>query len=160
MNHAKRLTYSGLFAALIMVSTAYLKFPTTLGYIHLGDGVIFLSSAVLGPYAGLCAGVGSALADLLAGYTLYAPVTFAIKGIMGAAAGYFLLKKRPAFLSKLLLLLLLEGFMVLGYLVFEAVLYGFEAALSSALFNCIQGAAGVLIGLIAIHTVPGTILHQ
>ena len=49
MNNTKRLAYGGLLAALIMVATAYLKFPTTLGYIHIGDGIIYLSAAILGP---------------------------------------------------------------------------------------------------------------
>ena len=40
--------------------------------------------------------------------------------------------------------------MVLGYFLFEAILYGMPAALPSAGFNCIQGIAGVAIGLAAI----------
>ena len=150
MNNTKRLAYGGLLAALIMVATAYLKFPTTLGYIHIGDGIIYLSAAILGPFAGLVAAVGSCLADLLAGYVTYAPVTFIIKGITGLVAGYLLQKKTRSVAYSALLLLLLQAFMVLGYFLFEAILYGMPAALPSAGFNCIQGIAGVAIGLAAI----------
>ena len=147
MNNTKRLAYGGLLAALIMVATAYLKFPTTLGYIHIGDGIIYLSAAILGPFAGLVAAVGSCLADLLAGYVTYAPITFII---MGLVAGYLLQKKTRSVAYSALLLLLLQAFMVLGYFLFEAILYGMPAALPSAGFNCIQGIAGVAIGLAAI----------
>ena len=83
--------------------------------------------------------------SLLAGYVTYAPITFIIKGIMGLVAGHLLQKKTRSVAYSALLLLLLQAFMVLGYFLFEAILYGMPAALPSAGFNCIQGIAGVAI---------------
>ena len=78
----KQLVYGSLLAAMITVATMLLKIPTSLGYIHLGDGVIFLAAMTLGMPAWMAAGIGSGLADLLAGYGIYAPVTFLIKAAM------------------------------------------------------------------------------
>ena len=75
----------------------------------------------------MVAAVGSCLADLLAGYVTYAPITFIIKGIMGLVAGHLLQKKTRSVAYSALLLLLLQAFMVLGYFLFEAILYGMPA---------------------------------
>ena len=45
-------------------------------------GMILLAAMVVGPLAIPAAAIGSALADLFSGYALYAPATFAIKGLV------------------------------------------------------------------------------
>lgn len=49
----KRLTLGGVMAALVFVMTYFPKVPVpvTGGYIHLGDGAIFLAGMLLGPLA-------------------------------------------------------------------------------------------------------------
>ena len=48
----RKLTASGVFAALIYVFTAYLHIPTGAGYTHAGDGLIYLAACILPtPYA-------------------------------------------------------------------------------------------------------------
>ena len=64
-----------------------------------------------------------------------------------------MIKENQRIYSALLVLLdalICLGSMVLGYFLFEAILYGMPAALPSAGFNCIQGIIGVVIGLAAI----------
>ena len=63
-----------------------IKTPSPLkGYVNLGDGIVLLSAWVLPlPYGIVAAGLGSALADLFSGYTVYAPATFVIKALMAA----------------------------------------------------------------------------
>ena len=82
----RKLALGGLFSALVLLATWQLKVPLPVGYIHLGDGVIFLSAMLLGNYAALIAGVGSALSDLLAGWPQYIAATFVIKALMGLLA--------------------------------------------------------------------------
>ena len=80
----KKIVLTALFAALSCVATMSIKLPTpgTGGYIHPGDAMVILSGVVLGPWWGLLAGgIGSAMADLLGGYFVYVPITFAIKEI-------------------------------------------------------------------------------
>lgn len=85
-----QLSLAGLLTGLILTSTMMFRIPMpfTNGYVHLGDTMIFLAVIVLGKkYGCLAAGVGSALADLLAGYTHYVPWTFVIKAVMALMIG-------------------------------------------------------------------------
>ena len=76
---------NGLMIALVFLTTYFTRIPTMVlpgGYFNLGDAVIILSAAMLGPAGGLAAGaVGSALADIAAGALLFAPITFIVKGL-------------------------------------------------------------------------------
>jgi uncharacterized membrane protein len=46
------------------------------------------AASILGPFAAISAAIGSALADLIVGYSLYMPATFLIKGLMGLISGF------------------------------------------------------------------------
>ena len=76
------LALSGMMAALVFVATYFFKLPVSItqGYIHLGDGFILLGASLLGWASVPAAAIGSALADLLGGYTLYILPTFVIRG--------------------------------------------------------------------------------
>ncbi len=142
----RRLALGGVLAALVMLLTFLIKVPVpaTGGYVHLGDGVIFLAAALLGPYAALIGGVGSALSDLLGGYMVYILPTFLIKAAMGAVAG--VLVRRGAPVRNAAVFVLAEMIMVLGYLLFEGFVFGWAAALAAVGPNALQGLAGVVLG--------------
>lgn len=142
----RKLTLGGVLAALVLLLTYLIKVPVpaTGGYVHLGDGVIFLAAALLGPYAALIGGVGSALADLLGGYFVYIGPTFVIKAAMGAIAGVCVREKAP--LRNALVFVVAEVLMVAGYFVFEGFLFGWPAAWAAVGPNAIQGLAGVVVG--------------
>ena len=65
----KQLAVAGVMAALVFVMTYLPKVPVPItgGYIHLGDGMIFLGAMLLGPVGIASAAVGSALSDLVGG---------------------------------------------------------------------------------------------
>ncbi len=144
-----RLAYGGMFAAAITVATMFFKVPIIVGYIHLGDGLIFLSAAVLGPFAALAAGIGSALADLVAGYFIYIPVTFCIKSLMALIASWGW-QHKLGFLQTVCLYTLCEGVMVGGYFLFEWLVYGVETATVAVAFNAVQGAIGMAVGCVLV----------
>ena len=151
----KKIVLTALMAALICVATMIIKIPSPLGgYINLGDCLVLISGWILSPvYGFLAAGIGSALADLLSGYALYAPATFIIKGCMALVVfGIFkLLKSKTRKLpARLIGGILAEIVMVGGYFVFEGFLYGFGASLVNIPPNCIQGVAGIVIGLLLV----------
>ena len=101
----------------------------------------------------LTAAVGSALADVFAGYVIYAPATFLIKGLMAliAAALPCLVRiGKEKLLSRLLGGILAESFMVLGYFVFEGFLYGFAPSLVNIPANGVQGVAGLILGCLLV----------
>ena len=143
-----KLAFSAMFAALIFVATSFFKLPVsvTQGYIHLGDGFILLGAALLGQPAIIAAALGSALADLLGGYTIYILPTFIIKGATAAVAVCFMKECRPFWL-RLIGMVLAEAVMVLGYFLVEWLVlgYGLAAAAGALLPNIVQGLSGVII---------------
>ena len=145
---------SALFAALICVATMVVKIPTPLnGYINLGDCVILVAAFALPcGYGFLAAGIGSCLADILSGYTAYAPATFVIKGLMVLVVFLVakLLKSDKQNLVKVLSGVLAELWMVLGYYIFEGFMYGFASSLANIPMNLIQGAAGLVLAVVLI----------
>lgn len=151
----KKIVLTALFAALACVATMIIKIPSPLkGYINLGDCIVLTAGWLLSPvYGFLAAGLGSALADLFAGYVTYAPATFVIKGLMALIAfyGFRLLKNRCGALpSRIISGLLAEIMMVLGYFVFEGFLYGFAPSVVNIPANSVQGVAGLIIGAVLI----------
>ena len=86
MNDTKirRLVLSAMFAALTMS----VKVPSlTKGYVNIGDSIVLLSAWLIGgAYGALAAGIGSAMADLLSGYSHYVPGTLVIKFLMALFA--------------------------------------------------------------------------
>ena len=143
----KRMVRGGLFAAVVALMTAAVKLPVpaTGGYVHPGDGAIFLAAYLMGPWAAVPAAVGSALADILGGYAVYALPTALIKGAMGWIAGRMIAEKKP--LGNALVFVLCELIMVIGYFAFEWAMYGAGAAVGAVVPNLIQGAAGAALGI-------------
>ena len=155
-NKVKIIAYCGLMAAIIAVATGFLKIPTAIGYYHVGDGFIFLSAALLGPYGAIAAAIGSALADLMAGYLVYIPATFVIKGVMGLIAAYGI-KNNKSIGRCILIFLISEIFMVGGYFAFESVLYGVPTAAGVLVSKTVQGILGIVIGTVAVKLLAGKI---
>ena len=149
-NHDKlrRLTLAGVLTALTTVATMLIRIPTpTKGYINLGDTIVNLCAWILGPvYGAAAAGIGSALADLLSGYTVYCPATLIIKALMAVAAFYVfhvLSQKHGSFPARFAAAVAAELIMILGYAVFEGFLYGsFATAVASVSGNVVQGIFG------------------
>ena len=151
----KKLILTALFAALACVATMAIRIPTpgTGGYIHPGDAIVILSGVILGPGWGfLAAGIGSALADLMGGYFVYVPITFAIKGLVALCSGMIYRKMgktshlhyMAVALGGIADIILVAG----GYFVCDIPLYGAAASAMSIPANLIQGVSGLVIALI------------
>ena len=154
-NKTQSIVKAALLASLCCVATIIIKIPSPLkGYINLGDCVVLLSGWLLSPvYGFLAAGLGSALADIFSGYTVYAPATFIIKGLMAIIAHYgftLLGKSLPRTLSRIISGTFAEIFMILGYFLFEGFLYGFAPSLLNIPPNAVQGIAGIILGTLLI----------
>lgn len=149
----KRIVMAALMAALTCVATMIIKIPSPLkGYLNLGDCIVLVAGWMLSPaYGFLAAGLGSALADIFSGYIIYAPATFLIKGLMALIAfgGYKLLSKKVGnSTSRILSGTAAEIMMILGYYVFEGVMYGFIPSAVNIPANGVQGIAGLIIGVV------------
>ena len=142
---------SALFAAIICVATFIIQIPivATGGYINLGDCFVLLGGILLGPvYGFLAAAIGSAIADILFGYFLYAPATFIIKGVMALlfGAAFYRRKAKISILNLLLFGILSEAVMVLGYFLYECFVLSYGLGAAAAIpGNTIQAVAGIFI---------------
>ena len=149
----KRIVIAALLAAMVCVATMIIKIPSPMkGYLNIGDCIVLLCGWILAPgYGFIAAGLGSALADVFSGYITYAPATFFIKGSMAliAFACFKLMNKRIGRLaSQIIGAILAEIVMVLGYFVFEGFMYGFIPSAVNIPANAVQGAAGLILGII------------
>jgi len=152
-NSLKKLVYIALMTALIAVGTMVIQIPTpyTKGYINIGDSFIFLSATILGPFAGFVSGgIGSALSDLLSGYALWAPWTLVIKGLEGLIVAVLLKKEDKSFIVQIAVFVLAASWMVLGYYIGGAFMYGSKAALADVPGNILQGIGSVIIGSVLV----------
>ena len=152
----KYAAITAMFAALITVTTAYIKIPAPLGYAHAGDSMIYLAASVLpGPLGFAAAAVGGGLADLLAGYPQWAIPTAIIKALN--VLPFFLIKlalKNSPKLDKIIslpnLLMLIPTTIVTigGYFVANALLYDTAAAIAEILPNLVQASVGAGIFIV------------
>ena len=155
MKTTRKIIFSALLASLVAVATMLIKIPSALGgYLNLGDAVVLLCGFLLPmPYAFCAAGIGSALADVFSGYAVYAPATFLIKGLMAIVlrALWRLFRKKERRFGYFFGALLAEILMVVGYLLFESLFYGFIPSLANVIPNAVQGAVGILVGFLLIN---------
>ncbi len=165
--HLLQLVVASLFAALCCVSTLVIQIPTpTGGFVNLGDTIILLSACLLSPvYAVLSAGIGSMLADLLAGYAQYALATFVIKALMALAACLVFsvtskISTKKKWLSPIFTIIAgicAEIIMIASYFVYEAFILSYGmGAIASVLPNTMQGAAGIAGGTILCEIISRT----
>ena len=83
----KKLVLTALFTALIYIGTRYIQIPLPLGYFNVGDCfILVLAWSVGGIYGMLGAGLAAGLADVLSGFSVYAPATVVIKALMALVA--------------------------------------------------------------------------
>lgn len=142
------LTLTGVLTALTTVATLVIRIPTpSKGYINLGDTLVNLCAWMLGGgYGAFAAGFGSALADLISGYAIYAPATFMIKFLMAFVSCLLFhacMKKCPSLLARIFSAVVAELIMITGYTVFAGILYGsIGAAFASIPENAVQGIFG------------------
>ena len=140
----RKLVLSAMFAALCCVATMIVQIPTVAGYTNLGECMCLLAGLVLGPWYGFfAAGIGSGLADLLAGYAHYVPGTFLIKGLVALIAALLLrplLKKgeKIPFWRLAVIELPSEVVMVLGYFGYKLVQSAFRIVLSVLLYTALS----------------------
>ena len=157
-NQVRKIVLSGLFAALVCVSTLIIHIPTvTKGYVNLGDCIVNVSAWVLGPaYAAAASGIGSALADIISGYAVYAPATLVIKALMAAVSAIVFTavrRHKSGAVACIAASFAAEVIMALGYFLFEGVLYhSFAAAALGISANIAQGAMG-MIASVALYEV-------
>ena len=151
MDHRiKRLVYLSLLSALCCVATMAIPIPTpTGGYLNAGDVIVVFTALLAGPVlGGVSMGVGSMLADVFAGFAVYAPGTLMAKGLAAVVTGLLYRKTRKPIVSAVCG----ELVMVALYFFYEALALGYGLAASAEILgNLLQCAVGVAGGTALWH---------
>lgn len=148
------ITITAIFIALTYVFTAFINVRLPIaangGLIHLGNVPLFIGAIVFGKKTGMIAGsVGMALFDLLSGWTLWAPFTLVIVGLMGWVVGALTEKEsHQKFHWYVLAIIIACGIKVGGYYFAEGIIYGnWLAPVSSIPGNLVQICVAAVIVL-------------
>ena len=154
----RSLTLAALMIALMTLATLIIRIPNpaTQGYINLGDAMLMTIALVFGwRIGGLAGGIGSALADALGGYFIWAPWTLVVKGIegvlvgtiaawIGRGAGNGTARRR---IAAFIAVFVGGAWMVSGYYLAGSVLFGGVAALTEIPGNLTQAGVAVAVAL-------------
>lgn len=154
----QEIAVTALCIALVYVFTAFINVRLPIGgnggLIHLGNIPLFIAAILFGRKTGSIAGaVGMALFDVTSGWTVWAPFTFVIVGLMGYTVGLLTEKKsRHKYGWYVLAMVMACVIKVAGYYVAEVVLYGnFVAPLASIPGNVIQVSFAGMVTLLVVE---------
>lgn len=146
-SQTKLLVLTAVFTAFTAVCTAFVSFPvlTNGGYIHIGDAIILLASAVLPtPYAVFVGAVGGAMGDIILGSAVWAPFTLVIKALLALCIS----KKTDKIICSRNLLGFIPVFLIttVGYYLSEALLFSnYITPLGSIWGNAVQAIGSIII---------------
>ena len=151
------LTVTALFIALTYLFTAFINVRLPIaangGLIHLGNVPLFIGAVIFGKKTGMLAGgIGMGLFDLLSGWTLWAPFTLVIVGLMGYVVGRMTEKESHQnyfwYVASIAAACVIK---IVGYYLAEVIIYGnLLAPAASIPGNLVQIAVAAVIVLIAI----------
>lgn len=153
-----------MLIVLIMATTLLIKIPLpTRGYFNFGDVAVVFAGLTLGApimkkgilsdndhgiwLAFLAGGIGSALADIIGGFALFAPMTFLAKAL---EAGWAAVASSNKGLPHFLALFIGASFMVMTYYALESLTpsIGMQIAFGEIIPNLIQAIGGFIGGKI------------
>ncbi len=147
----KYMALTAIFAAFITIMTAYiLHIPVSLtgGYIHFGDGLIFLAACMLPkPYAMAAGAIGGGLADLLTAPMWTLP-TIVVKMLIVLP---FTSKSKQIVSKRNIMATVLSYFIsATGYYIAESLVFGYEVAfINSYLGSLVQAVGSVVVFIVA-----------
>lgn len=143
---ASVVAMSAVFAAAVAVATIAIAIPIGFGYLNFGEVAIYTAAFLFGEVVGaLAGGIGSAVADVILGYALYAPITLVAKGIEGYVVGHYAGESTR---SKVIAVAAGAPFMIVSYVLARAYFEGIPAAILQELpIDIVQAVVGLVIAL-------------
>lgn len=141
----------------VALITLFVRIPLpSRGYFNLGDVAVVFSGLVLGTlthkkkiwWGAGAGGIGSALADIIGGFGLFAPITLIAKGAEG---GLCALASGRRHVNRWILIVMGGAAMVACYFIAEALMpnIGLQGAVSEIIPNLIQAGGGIAGGFLA-----------
>lgn len=143
---ANTIPLIAIMTAVTTVVAMFVKVPTPgKGYLNLSDTMIYFSAYAFGPWiGGIIGGLGPALSDLISGYPQWAIFTLVIDGVQALLVGFLVRKFDP--LNIVVGSVVAGIWKVFGYFIAGWVLSGMGPALVDIPGNCLQAAAGLIVG--------------
>jgi uncharacterized membrane protein len=150
-----KIALSALTVVVALI-TLFVRIPLpSRGYFNVGDVAVVFSGLVLGSlsrkkpflWGAAAGGVGSALADIIGGFGMFAPITLIAKGLEGGLCALAAGRKK---INRWVFILMGGTCMVATYFIAEALMpnIGLQGAVSEILPNIIQAVGGILGGLL------------
>lgn len=131
----------------VLVTTLFIRVPLpSKGYFNFGDVAVVFAGLFLGrKFGALAGGLGSALADVIGGFAIFAPLTFIAKGLEGLLSGF---AREKTGLQYHLFPLLGSLCMAAAYFLGETVMpqVGLAGAIAEIVPNLIQAGGGYVGG--------------
>lgn len=165
----KTLITAGIMAVVIVLFTALLRVDLNIlrngqhagAYLSLGDVGLYVAILLLGgPWAALCAAVGSALGALFIGSAVYAPANLIFKPLMVFTA-VALLKRDSTWMGVFKAVGLASAVMILGGFLYDLViLASYEVAALRLPYNLIEAVVCALISIPVLKLLGGKSYSQ
>ncbi|MDO4535663.1 MAG: ECF transporter S component [Clostridium perfringens] len=161
-NNIRVMVLTALMVAITFMVGGVIKIPTLNGFIQPGDCMVLLGAVLLGKKRGALSGaIGMAFVDITAGYIIWAPFTFIIKGAMAYFTGMVLDKVKEKNYKGYLIAFIIGGIInIIGYFIGNIIIGGIIIgtvsgfipsiiyAISLVLGDTLQSIVGVIIALI------------
>lgn len=157
----KEMTKLALMVALtVTLSILFIiPIPATKGFVTLCEVGIYASALLFGPSGGFLVGAMSGgLIDLISGYPEWAIFSIIIHGVQGFVLGY-LYHKFPNKKGLTIGFLFASLFMIVGYALATALLFGWPAGLASLPGNGIQNIFGIVVTIPLYHALQRVLRH-
>lgn len=152
LKNIKNIVIAALFIAILTIFTMLISIPIGIyGYINLSDFLILLISSIFPMgFSIIVAGIGTALADILLGFSQYAIITFFAKSIEAFIA-YYLFQKMK--MNKILVYPLATLAMIVIYGLGDVILsLNPFIFLSSLIANLPQAIICSILAILSINT--------
>ena len=147
-NNIRAMVLTALMIALTFVAGSIIKIPTLNGFIQPGDCMVLLGAVLLGKKRGALSGaVGMAFVDITAGYLIWAPFTFIIKGVMAYFTGVILDRIKEKTYRMYLIAFIVGGVInIVGYFIGNITIGGIIIGTVSGFIPSIIYAGGLVLG--------------
>lgn len=133
--------------------------PATKGFVTLCEVGIYASALLFGPGGGFLVGaLSGGLIDMISGYPEWAIFSIIIHGIQGFILGY-LYQKYPNKKGLTVGFLFASLFMIIGYALATALLFGWPAGWASLPGNSVQNIFGIAVTVPLFHALQRVLRH-
>lgn len=149
----RSLSFLALFIAFTAVAT-YLHIPgPSTSYFNLGEVAIYTIALTFGAKAGgIAGGLGSAMIDIILGYSIWAPFTLIIKGLEGFLVGKIADQNSKQKVDRKIFAIIVGGnVMILGYALAKAFLLSWAVVLPEIGIDFAQMLIGGVLAIPLSH---------